>query len=171
MSNQMNIQDLLRAESVKRWTIVHTTKNQSLAEHTFNVTMIARAICKKLRVDDYNVMKAAMAHDLDEIRTGDIPTPFKKAAKDQGVDLNDIYERVTDRQLGGLEQSIVKSADRLEALWFVTNFGSGRHAEIVKDSLYKAWKEWLNELEEMNPGLALVLEDTYKDVIVRSPEI
>lgn len=135
MSNQMGIQNLLRAQSVKRWTIVQTVKDQSLAEHTFNVTMIARAICKELRHDDAEVTKAALAHDLDEIFTGDIPTPFKTAAREKGVELNDIYEKVTNRKLSDLDSRIVKIADIVEAYWFIREFGVGRHANEVTTKL------------------------------------
>lgn len=132
MSNRMNLVDLMRAQSVKRWTIVHTTKQQSLAEHTFNVTMIARAICNKAGIPDHNVMKATMAHDLDEILTGDIPTPFKEEARSQGIELNDIMKRVSHVTVSREEAAIAKAADILEAEWFINEFGQGSHADQVK---------------------------------------
>ena len=131
MQEKMKLVDLMRAQSVKRWTIVHTTKQQSLAEHTFNVVMIARAICSKLGIEDAAVIKGAMVHDLDEIMTGDIPTPFKKEARSQGIELNDIMRRVSHTTLTPLEEAVIKAADILEANWFIKEFGSGTHAGKV----------------------------------------
>ena len=133
----MKIQDILRAQYVKRWTIVNTTRDQSLAEHTFNVTMIARAICKEYNICDVNVMKACLAHDLDEILTGDIPTPVKLMAKGKGWDLNAIYERVTSRTLSKDEEWIVKIADSIEASVFLDENGSSdRHTKRVAEFMH-----------------------------------
>lgn len=144
----MEIHDILRAQYVKRWTIVHTIKQQSLAEHTFNVTMIARAICKRAGLDDVNVMKACLAHDLDEILTGDIPSPTKREAKERGWDLNNIYVRVTSRELTPVEESIVKIADLMEAVLFIDENGVGRHAEKAEEYLISMFKEQLDKLPD-----------------------
>jgi len=129
MSN-LQIQDLLRAGGVDRWHIVRTTQRQSLAEHTFNVVMIARAICKEAHIPDEKVIKAALEHDLDEIVYGDIPTPTKSKLKHK-VNINDLIDNTKHNDLSDTEKNIVKIADMLEACWFIHEFKTGRHAEAV----------------------------------------
>jgi 5'-deoxynucleotidase len=67
---------------VKRWSIVRTIRSQSVAEHTFFVAMYANDICAALGVDEsihLAVLQKALWHDVDEIFTGDIPGPAKRA--------------------------------------------------------------------------------------------
>ena len=129
-SRQLRIQDILRSQSVKRWTIVETMRPQNLAEHTFNVVAIARAMAKIIGVDDTNIMKYAFDHDLDEILTGDIPTP----AKDM-MGTADQYEGKSKDECGTTEIAIVRLADIIEAIWYINIFGLGRHAVQVCDYL------------------------------------
>lgn len=131
----LGIHEILRAQDVKRWGIVRMAKQQTLAEHSFNVAMIARAFAKAADYPDEQITKAALCHDLDEIITGDIPTPFKAMAKDQGMDLNSIYEHATGRGLDDMEIGLVKLADIVEAYWFATEYGIGQHAAAVAAEL------------------------------------
>ena len=114
----MRINDVLRAGHVKRWHTVHVLREQSIAEHMWNVAMIADTIFLKLglNVDVYT----AMTHDLSEVRGGDIPSHQKSAAP---------YSSFSD------EQIVIKGADLIDAEWFMLNYrGPGSHAqEVFKD--------------------------------------
>ena len=59
----MNINDILLAQNIARWTIVSTIQKQSLAEHLFNVTMIARNIATEANMPDDKIIKYALDHD------------------------------------------------------------------------------------------------------------
>ena len=48
---ELSIKDLLRAGHVKRWQIVRTVRDQTLAEHSFNVAMISIELAEIL-IDD-----------------------------------------------------------------------------------------------------------------------
>lgn len=133
----LGIHEILRAQDVKRWGIVRMSKQQSLAEHSFNVAMIARALAKAVNYDDEQLTKAALCHDLDEIVTGDIPTPFKVMARRQGTELNAIYKHATGRNLTQLEADLLKLADLVEAHWYVSEYGQGSHAREVEHSLFQ----------------------------------
>lgn len=124
--DELGLHDILRASDVKRWTIVNMTRQQSLAEHTFNVIAIARAIAKKMGVSDVEIMKYAFDHDLDEILTGDIPTPAKELLK-----LKDSYEGKSRSKCSALDVAIVNVADAMEAVWYSNTNGLGRHAADV----------------------------------------
>ena len=127
----MKINDILRASGVTRWHIVRTVRPQSLAEHTFDVVMIARAIAKIAGVDDYEITKAALLHDLDEIVTGDIPTPTKDRARDNGWELNDLYKSITGRELSPDESLIIRLADKMADLHWLWLHALGPHSNKV----------------------------------------
>jgi len=124
----LSIQDLMLAQDVKRWVIVRTAKDQSLAEHTFNVVMIAR--------------------DLDEILTGDIPTP----AKDR-LGINTAYDGKSFEECNGEEKSIVALADIIEAMHFLNENQIGRHAQTVTTYLLERYQTRCNLLNATQPKL------------------
>jgi len=144
MKKQLEIQDILRAGSVMRWNIVRTANQQTLAEHIFNVTMIARAIAKEMDIDDAEIIKAALEHDLDEVLYGDIPTPTKKIMKEAGANF-DIIDNRPDR--GPVAAAVVKVADFIEAMWFLKENKIGRHAEAALDNVYLSYSNYIHELD------------------------
>lgn len=147
MKNDLKLVDILRAQSIKRWTIVNTAKQQSLAEHTFNVMAIARRICTALNIDDRNVMKYAFDHDLDEVLTGDIPTPAKKRLE---IDLP--YNGNGKELCSELELAVVKTADVMEALIFIRENGIGKHAQLCDAYLNDKIEEILSVYNAKWPG-------------------
>jgi len=159
MSNRLEIQDILRAEDVHRWTIVKTVKRQSLAEHTFNVIAIARDIAKNLGIDDERIIKYAFEHDLDEILTGDIPTPAKDSGK---VDIK--YNGKNDALLTELERAVVKIADLLEANWWLNTNGIGRHASQVMDGLIDRLNTRIALMSATHPQLQEAVGKTIQSI-------
>lgn len=139
----MKINDILRASGVTRWHIVRTVRPQSLAEHTFDVVMIARAIAKNAGYDDYEIIKAALLHDLDEIVTGDIPTPSKKRARENGWELNDLYKSITGREISDDESLIIQIADRMADLHWLWLHALGPHANKVYELLATEFNDWI----------------------------
>jgi 5'-deoxynucleotidase YfbR-like HD superfamily hydrolase len=93
--------------------------------------MIARAIAKIAGYDDYEIIKAALLHDLDEIVTGDIPTPSKQRARANGWELNDLYRSITGREISEDESLIVQIADRMADLYWLWVNALGPHANRV----------------------------------------
>ncbi len=139
----MKINDILRASGVTRWHIVRTVRPQSLAEHTFDVTMIARAIAKIAGYDDAEITKAALLHDLDEVVVGDIPTPTKNRAKDVGWDLNNLYKNVTGRELSSDESVIIHLADKMADLHWLWLHALGPHSNQVYESMAEYYNEYV----------------------------
>jgi hypothetical protein len=81
-----NVQMLLHLNHIKRWAIVPTIKEQSVAEHCFNVAILSLGwLVKcpkagKIFVDPAcrsRILYHCLTHDKDEAFTGDIPTPAK----------------------------------------------------------------------------------------------
>lgn len=113
--NQMN--DLLALSYVPRWTIVPHSRPQSVGDHTFRVAVIAmelavRTASKVTMLQLYG----ALVHDLEECRTGDIPSPAKPAGAAPPIDEWD---------------RLVRLADLIEALTYIDRWGVGPHAQRV----------------------------------------
>jgi len=139
----MKINDILRASGVTRWHIVRMVRPQSLAEHTFDVVMIARAIAKVAGIDDYEIIKAALLHDLDEIVTGDIPTPTKARARENGWELNELYKSVTGREITSDEALVIQLADKLADLYWLWLYALGPHSNRVYETMAEAYNEYV----------------------------
>lgn len=151
---------------VPRWSIVHVTQKDTVANHSYYVTlysyMIARTVKWEGKID--HLMFTALLHDLDESVTGDIVGPIKEYIIDQDK-MNDFLDRkITDRfgalaqetawlestmKLGELEEAeaIVKAADRLDAVFFLLmeeRRGNTTISPLVRDAtnrLEGAWRE------------------------------
>ncbi len=152
----MGFYEFMRAGHVKRWHVVNTVREQSIAEHSFLVAMIALELNKsfgdKATVDgilpSHQVLAVVMGslfHDMPEVRYGDIPTPGKQFLKSVCGD-PDVF---TDIDIGLLPEmpyvnvrmseftaQIIKMADAIEAAHWIRDNGAGAHAEIVAD---KTW--------------------------------
>lgn len=156
----MRIQDIMLAQDVKRWTIVRTIRDQSLAEHTFNVTMIARAIASNLGIDDTKIIKYALDHDLDEILTGDIPTPAKERLK-----ISTSYDGKSFKECNSREASIVAMADIIEAIAFITDNQVGRHAHSVGNYLMDRFQQRCNLIGAADPTLVDACNAVVSDLL------
>jgi 5'-deoxynucleotidase len=73
----LTVYEQLRACHVKRWHIVQTSREQTLAEHSFAVAVIAGSLAAAMRwnglLQDSGKLKLlqwALAHDIIEVRTG-----------------------------------------------------------------------------------------------------
>lgn len=94
----------LRASLIRRWAIIDMAREQSVAEHSFNVAMIARKIAETMGFSEEavnKIMVRALDHDWpEEIYTGDVPSPCKERHSDINT------------------EDIVKVADMIESLRF-----------------------------------------------------
>lgn len=155
----LNIQDILRAEDVKRWTIVNTTRNQSLAEHTFNVIAISRDLCRRLKKVDDQAIKYAFDHDLDEILTGDIPTPAKKM-----MGVNSQYVGKSRERCTSLDVAIVSVSDVIEAIRYININGLGRHAAQVVDYLVNKLNDKIRLYSALDPNFDKCVGELIADI-------
>lgn len=129
-------QDVVRSSHVKRWHMVDTLKDQSLAEHAFNVASYAAFLADKRGKPKKEVIWAALYHDISEVMTGDLVPVLKKAigyADPIEAKLTYLGEPTATRN----EEihRLVKLADVVDAVHFLHLYGIGRHAEEVKKEL------------------------------------
>ena len=145
----MQINDILLAQNVRRWTIVATRSSQSVAEHSFNVAMIARGIAAEMNIDDTNITKFALDHDLDEIMTGDIPSPAKERMNIPSIYLGNSMEKCND-----MEKLIVKAADLIDAYLFIKHNAYDRHGSVVYTNTEKRYDEMMEKIETIDSILS-----------------
>lgn len=159
----------LRACHVRRWHIVQTSREQTLAEHSFAVAVIAGSLAAAMQYKglmhhglQLKLLQHALAHDLIEVRTGDMPTPFKRfLEKAGGVGIVEKAEDLVDsdhsgsmRTVEGTEiETIVKLADLIEAVYFLQDNGVGAHAKTVLDGLRMNLSVAVNAAELAWPAL------------------
>ena len=122
---------------VPRWTIAPHINKQSVAEHSYYVTLYTSKIAgfkKWPNEKRWIAMEYALRHDAAEYRTGDIPGPVKKYIVDPF--LLKSYEDTVVAELGpdyGVLQitdeeilSVVKTADIIDTyLWLCTEVAMG----------------------------------------------
>lgn len=139
-SNVMNmsVSDKLRAQYVKRWSTVHLTHQQSLADHSFNVAMVALDLMSSVYGNWDNALAGkilvhALFHDLDEVITGDIPTETKARIKAAGPEVAKILDSFPESEdlLSRDISDLVKIADLIEGTFHVVQHCNGVHAEQV----------------------------------------
>jgi len=131
---------LNRMKYIKRWSLMHSTVEENIMEHSWQVTTIAHALAlikNKMfggSVDVYKVMCIAQYHEAGEVITGDLPTPIKYFNKDIQTAYKDLEKNACEKLIKMLpeelqdeyssfildnpdseEHKIMKCADRLAA--------------------------------------------------------
>lgn len=85
MIQNLHAYDILALGQVGRWHTVRTARVQTLAEHKARVAMLAVWLGHRLPVgrfghlDELEVLRAALLHDVPETQFGDMPNPAKQA--------------------------------------------------------------------------------------------
>lgn len=144
--------DLMALSTVPRWTIIPLTQRQSVAEHSYRVTIIALHLAESIteKVNMPGLMRWALIHDGPECKTGDIPTPFKSLMRDQ--------IRIAEQQLcpwyksaetyvRPLEMALVKLADTIEAVLYIRAYGHGDQIKEIEREMIERIKKELTNLK------------------------
>ncbi len=131
-----------RMKYIRRWSLMHSARTETLSEHTADTAILAHTLCLIARqvtgspVRPETVAVAALYHDAPEILTGDLPTPVKyknerlqkayKALEAEsaqamlGLLPPQLQQTMSGYLTGSLlteeEAKLLKAADRLSAL-------------------------------------------------------
>lgn len=145
--HNISIRDAMRQSHVTRWGMVQTSRKQTLAEHCCNVAMLVMEICYREKLSDIRtdqLVRLAITHDMAEVYTGDVATPLKHAlGSGYFVDL-DCKLSFAGMPIACDDEEaarILKIADIVDALLFVTEYGQGEHSRSVGQRLYDALME------------------------------
>ncbi len=165
----MNIHEKLRLCTISRWGMVNTSKHQSVAEHSFNVALIASELIwrmgRNLSIPAKRLIKDTLAiaiqHDMMEVLVGDIPSPTKSLISAHCGDnwhhmMHDVdpEEYAKCREGDPMLRAVVKCADYIEAIAFLDMYGVGGQSKKVVSWLemkffasLKSYKEKYAELD------------------------
>jgi 5'-deoxynucleotidase YfbR-like HD superfamily hydrolase len=119
------------AAHINRWSILRRSRNQSIAEHSYYVAVYCVEIAEYIdwEGDRHLLLRHALAHDLPEIWSGDLPGPTKRAITDtqrlhdfEYAQMHKIlpFHRPYCRAEGEIGR-ILEVADRLEATLFLAD--------------------------------------------------
>lgn len=165
----LTLSEQLRAAHVRRWHIVQVAREQTLAEHSYCVAILAGALASRMKWGEFDhdtvklrLLNWALNHDLIEVRTGDMPTPFKKALEQvAGPGVVEKAETLIDNDEGGKMrlirgtqiEMVVKLADLLEAIKFLGENGLGDHASSVLEGIRNDFSAAVDNYEKQWPNL------------------
>ncbi|QRE00549.1 hypothetical protein [Burkholderia phage BCSR129] len=143
--DQKHMRAGLRLADVKRWNMVRTIRDQSTLEHSASVGFIAARLADILGKDPMQAMYWAMMHDIDEDTTGDMPSHVKAEIRRRGVEVNDMakFDRVPAEF-----RTVVKMADRLEGIFWLSEYRHGSHANWVLSDIEQSAAKFLEQLDD-----------------------
>ncbi len=74
---------LARMKYIERWSLMHSTERENIAEHSHGVAVTAHALALVEneyfggQLDEHAVLALALYHECSEVITGDLPAPIK----------------------------------------------------------------------------------------------
>lgn len=150
---------------VPRWTIVRTIQSQSVAEHSYFVAKYAAMICEFLGTNETlknACMLYALDHDIDEMISGDVPSPFKKAP---GMDFEnamghydfDLTPFYCNKNVTEQVVEIVRAADLLDAAMFLQDEIAMGNTTVIEHAKYVG--------QLLQAAVREVSEDLYAEII------
>lgn len=146
------VETVMRLHAVKRWHMIDTTRQQTLAEHSANVALLAMMIAMTSPIFLFNtgpiVAAAALVHDIPEAFTGDIPTHTKKHL----TGLDNLEESVTHPIFAPMNISaatalLIKICDLADGIRFIRLHGVDLTARHAREGLEAQFKKKLHEAQ------------------------
>lgn len=147
--------DALRLGYIRRWGMVSTVREQDVASHSCRVALIALFLLEEIikhygpsdrlmrsaRYVRATAMAMAIVHDLDEVFSADIPSPFKKWAGEKvdpiprPFDMESLFSNADAFDEYQLCRKLVHWADAVEAWVFISENAHTPHGLAVRDKI------------------------------------
>lgn len=160
--------DIIRSGHIRRWSIVRVHRDQTIAEHMYQVAALCDMFASDIFEAKYTeevrgrLLHNAITHDLPEVMFGDLPTPTKRKIdacgnQDEVNKLLDTSfwkerdESKRPKELPSEFDSILKLADLAEAILFLEIEGVDQRAKIVQDSILDSFLEVAEAAQRLHP--------------------
>lgn len=141
------MRDVRRLATVPRWGIVATIRRQSVAEHSYFVSLYVAGMCEQLALpihDRAAALMYALTHDVAEAFTGDLAKPMKAHIEGLGALEGKIERHMLRRPTRApspLARSLVEVADSLDAAVFLIEecaMGNSRVSVLAEEMAARA---------------------------------
>jgi putative hydrolases of HD superfamily len=154
--------------TLNRYNTTPRIINESVAAHSYFVSLISLFICEKLKnnynIDFLKVLKISIIHDLAEAELGDIVYPVRQKFKKLNIILNNEEKHIINKKLNSdykllfeefesfktIESLIVKLADAIDANVYSNeelNMGNNNMLKVkleTEERIKTLWKQLQN---------------------------
>ena len=113
---------LSRMKNINRWGLMYNTRVENLSEHSMECAVLTHALAlignEKFgkAFDPNRLLAAALFHDMNEVLTGDLPTPIKYYNDDIKGAYKKIEKVSLDKMLSLLDENTAKVYENLFSL-------------------------------------------------------
>lgn len=154
-----------RMKYIKRWSLMHSTTNENIMEHSQQVAVIAHALATISNVyfggnlDANSIAVKALFHETSEVMTGDLPTPIKYF----NPEIRDAYkslERLANERL----LSLLPSQLSAEYAKIVMDDQSEEHRFVKYADKICAYIKCVDEVKRGNAEFAKAKETIFKEI-------
>lgn len=154
-----------RMKYIKRWSLMHSTTNENIMEHSQQVAVIAHALATISNVyfggnlDANSIAVKALFHETSEVMTGDLPTPIKYF----NPEIRDAYkslERLANERL----LSLLPSQLSAEYAKIVMDDQSEEHRFVKYADKICAYIKCVDEVKRGNAEFAKAKETSFKEI-------
>ncbi len=121
-----------RLAQVKRYHATPLHQNETVAEHSFYVAIIARVLCGVVPHKPLNILEVvekALIHDMEEMFTGDIIQPFKYYDPKLKKLIDEINQTMIAKAFDDLPKEL---ANHFKTLWL-----DYHHNQKIEDKIVK----------------------------------
>jgi 5'-deoxynucleotidase YfbR-like HD superfamily hydrolase len=148
------VEAVMRLHAVKRWHMLDTTRQQTLAEHSANVALLALLVARDTPVhvfgDPFTVATLALVHDLEEAFTGDIPTHTKPYLTGleilESLAMPDLF-KVTPTEA---QRRLIKVCDLADGIRFIRLHGVDITARHAREGLEVQLADRLDDIRNLD---------------------
>lgn len=158
------LENTLKAGAVQRYHATPLVKQQSVAEHSWNVAMIYMELSRACGFTSDASITEALFHDIGELFTGDVPFTLKRefpAVKNLYDGLEEHYSKQFINRSSGerhlLHNFLLKIADWLEGMRWCAYYEVGTEKDIMENyaqGIETKYKDF-SERHELTYGDAL----------------
>lgn len=139
--------------NIKRYSIrLNQTYTENNTEHSFFVAVILCRLMYRYGIQNYNLLKYALIHDIGELITGDINTlcktpELKKVLKSIEKPAIEAYSKYLNiAPVSHKEEMLLKAADVLTTYFY----GKMNKVADISESGWRLFKHYLKEFKNAN---------------------
>lgn len=153
---------VFRQKYIHRWGLMRNMTDETLSEHSYDVAVLVHALCSignNIFGKNHDTGKAvcyALFHDVQEVYTGDMPTPAKYYNDEMRMNYAKIEENATKQLLSKLPENLLPVYDDL-----LHPENSEYHAIVKAADKLSAYIKCIEELKCNNNEFKSAAETTF----------